>query len=412
MDLPPVLPQPLQPHQFQSKTSATQAPDPNCRYYRRRMSQIKKVSSVFIQLSTPGTISTPKTHSSLEAARVDDHGHQKLVPSAPKSRSPSNKFENAGVKGVTGIMQSASLSANEDYLPLPPPPPPPAQENTRDAFHPSEMPLPPPPPSLYSCEGILPSLNDFNKTNVQKSYGGAGPKQQDFIPPSDSEKHDIPSVGMKLENSLPQTVNDNLNGLSGSRADTCSFCNQLIPSTIPALEAMNKIFHENCFKCRKCNCRLVGKKYYILDGDPHCDSCYQNTLEKCGKCNKTIMNQIIRAVGKAFHPECFTCIVCHRLIGTERFGVNQANEIHCIEDFQRKYAPQCCACKMPITPENGKEECINIELFGLRFHVNCYRCEKCGILLSPDPTEEGCFPLNKQILCKTCHISLNTSSTT
>ncbi|XP_051895260.1 filamin-binding LIM protein 1 isoform X2 [Pristis pectinata] len=372
------------------------------------MSQIKKVSSVYIQLANPGTISTPKTYKSLEAARADDHGRQKLVPSAAKSRSPSNRFENVGVKGVVGTMPSDLHSVSEDY---PPPPPPPAPENTRDAFPPSEMPLPPPPPPLLS-DGTVPTLNDSNQTNVQKSYGGAGSKQQEFSPPSESEKHSIPNVGIKLENSSPQTVNDKLNGLPGSRADICAFCNQAILPTLPAVQAMDKLFHENCLKCRKCNCRLVGKNYYNLDGDPHCESCYQNTLEKCGKCNKIIMNQIIRAMGKAFHPECFTCVVCHRLIGTERFGVNQANEIHCLEDYQRRYAPQCCVCKMPIIPETGQEECINIELFGLRFHVNCYRCEKCGILLSPDPTEEGCFPLNKQILCKTCHTSLNTISTT
>lgn len=372
------------------------------------MSQARKVSSVYIKLVPHGPTSAPKARVSLGAVKTDDHGHKELVPSIPTSRNPSNKLGNVGLLGVAGPTQSTLHSASEDYLP---PPPPPAPENTRDVFHPSELPLPPPPPPL-SYEETSPSRNSSKHTKVLQSNGGAGFKQQELPPPPEFEKNSIPSAGIKLENPLPKTVNNKLNGSPSSRADICAFCNQLIPPTTTALEAMDKMFHENCLQCRKCNCKLVGKTYYNLGGDPHCDSCYQDTLEKCGKCNKAIMSQIIRASGKAFHPECFICIVCHRPIGTERFGVNNAGEVHCLEDFQRRYAPQCCVCKMPIMPESGKEECINIELFGLHFHVNCYKCEKCGILLSPDPTDEGCFPLNKQILCKTCHISLSASSTT
>ncbi|XP_067826636.1 filamin-binding LIM protein 1-like [Heptranchias perlo] len=370
------------------------------------MSQIKKVSSIYIRLATPGTINTPKTYSSLEGSRADIRVQQKLVPSAPKSGSYPNRYGNSGMKGMVGTIPLAYNSANEDF-----PPPPPAPENAGDAFHSSELPLPPPPPPLHLFKGPVPSLIDSNQIRLQRSYVGAGPKQQESSASSESERHCSPSVGSKLEDSLTRTVNNKLNGLPDLGPDICAFCNQLILPTIPAVEAMNKIFHEDCLKCRKCLCRLVGKTYYNLDDNPHCDSCYQDTLEKCGKCRKTIMNQITRAMDKAFHPECFTCVVCHRLIGSERFGVNQANEIHCLEDFQRRYAPQCCVCKKPIIPEAAMEECLNIELFGHHFHVNCYRCEKCGILLSPNPTDEGCFPLNKQIVCKTCHRFLSTSST-
>ncbi|XP_059807906.1 filamin-binding LIM protein 1-like isoform X3 [Hypanus sabinus] len=389
-------------------SSTEGASPPNFTHCESRMSQIRKVSSVYIQLATPGTISTPKTYKPLEAARVADNRYQKLAPSAPRSGTSSNRFENVGRKGVAATVQQDVHPASEDY---PPPPPPPAPENIRDAFYPSEMPLPPPPPPLLSHERAAPSVNDSKQSNVQKPTGGPGPRRQEFSPTSGSVKHSIPNVGNIQKNSAPQTLNDKLNGSPSSTEDICAFCNQPIPLTVPAVQAMDKLFHENCLTCRKCNCRLVGKKYYNLDGDLHCESCYQNTLEKCAKCNKTIMSQIIRAMGKAFHPDCFTCVVCHQLIGTERFGVNQANEVLCLEDFQRKHAPQCCVCKMPIIPEVGQAECMNIELFGLHFHVNCYRCEKCGIVLSPDPTEEGCFPLNKQILCKTCNISLSTSST-
>ncbi|XP_078414239.1 filamin-binding LIM protein 1 [Cetorhinus maximus] len=364
------------------------------------MSQVKKISSVYIQLATPGRVTAPKTYNSVEASRADNRVHQKP---ALNSASYPNRYGNKGVKGMVRTTPSVFSSADGDF----PPPPPPAAENTRDVFYSNEIPLPLPPP-LQTREGPVPSLVNSNQSRPQKSNVGAGPKQQEFSAFSESDRH--PSVGFKQEDSMTQTANDKLNGLPDLGPDICAFCNQLVPPTIPAVVAMKKIFHEDCLKCRKCHCRLVGKTYYNLDDNPHCDSCYQDTLERCGKCRKPITDQIIRAIDKAFHPECFTCVVCNRLIGSERFGVNQDNEVHCFEDFQRQYAPQCCVCKMPIISETAKE-CFNIKLFGLHFHVNCYRCEKCGILLSPDPTEEGCFPLNKHILCKTCHM-LSISSTT
>ncbi|XP_048471034.1 filamin-binding LIM protein 1-like isoform X2 [Rhincodon typus] len=362
------------------------------------MSPMKKVSSVYIQLATPGRISTPKTYNSFEASRADKHLLQKPVPTAPKSVSYPYSYGNKGTKGT---IPSAYNSADEDFPPLPPPP---APEKTKDAFHSNEMPFPPPPPPLQACEEPVPSLTDSKQSRLLKSNVGASPKQQEFSMPSKPAR-------FEQKDFLTQTVNDKLNGLPDSEQDICAFCNQLIPTMTPAVEAMGKIFHEDCLKCRKCQCKLVGKTYFNLDDNPHCDSCYRDTLEKCEKCRKPIMDQFTKAMDKAFHSECFRCVVCNRLIGSERFGVNQEKEIYCLEDFQRRYAPQCSVCEKPIIPETAREECLNIELFGRHFHVNCYRCEKCGRLLSPDATEEGCFPLNKHILCKTCHMQ-STSSTT
>lgn len=49
------------------------------------------------------------------------------------------------------------------------------------------------------------------------------------------------------------------------------------------------------------------------------------------------MERILRATGKAYHPHCFTCVVCHRSLDGIPFTVDASNHIHCIEDFH-KYA--------------------------------------------------------------------------
>lgn len=63
--------------------------------------------------------------------------------------------------------------------------------------------------------------------------------------------------------------------------------------------------------------------------------CLQNTLETCTICSKPIMERILRATGKAYHPHCFTCVVCHRSLDGVPFTVDASNQIHCIEDFHK-----------------------------------------------------------------------------
>ncbi|MEQ2186806.1 hypothetical protein GOODEAATRI_032496 [Goodea atripinnis] len=60
-----------------------------------------------------------------------------------------------------------------------------------------------------------------------------------------------------------------------------------------------------------------------------------NTLETCNHCSKPIMERILRATGKAYHPHCFTCVVCHRSLDGIPFTVDASNHIHCIEDFHK-----------------------------------------------------------------------------
>lgn len=71
-----------------------------------------------------------------------------------------------------------------------------------------------------------------------------------------------------------------------------------------------------------------------------CECCYlgprpQNSLEKCCVCTEPILDRILRATGKPYHPQCFTCVVCHICLDGIPFTVDAANRIHCIEDFHK-----------------------------------------------------------------------------
>lgn len=72
-----------------------------------------------------------------------------------------------------------------------------------------------------------------------------------------------------------------------------------------------------------------------------CVCVLQNTLETCTICSKPIMERILRATGKAYHPHCFTCVVCHRSLDGVPFTVDASNHIHCIEDFHKFVLSLC-----------------------------------------------------------------------
>ncbi|XP_064028016.1 filamin-binding LIM protein 1 isoform X2 [Pogoniulus pusillus] len=188
-----------------------------------------------------------------------------------------------------------------------------------------------------------------------------------------------------------------------SSRDICAFCHKALGRGEAAVEALQKLYHAGCFTCRSCQRALAGQRYYQRDGRPMCDTCYQATLEKCAKCQGLIVERIVRALGKGYHPGCFSCAACGRAIGTESFAVDEWDEVYCVPDFYRKYATICSACGHPIIPGQDKDT-YRIECLGRSFHEGCYRCESCGMPLSPEPTENGCYPLGDHLLCKSCHI--------
>ncbi|NXW04472.1 FBLI1 protein, partial [Fregetta grallaria] len=188
-----------------------------------------------------------------------------------------------------------------------------------------------------------------------------------------------------------------------SSRDICAFCHKAVGPREPTVEAMRKQYHADCFTCRTCHRLLAGQRYYQKDGRPMCDACYQATLEKCAKCRGLIAERIVRALGKGYHPGCFSCAACGRAIGAESFAVDERDEVYCVADFYRKYAVVCSACEHPIVP-CGDKDTYKIECLGRSFHESCYRCESCGTPLSPEPTENGCYPLDDHLLCKSCHI--------
>ena len=107
--------------------------------------------------------------------------------------------------------------------------------------------------------------------------------------------------------------------------------------------------------------------------------------------------------GKPYHPNCFTCVVCTKSLDGIPFTVDASNQIHCIEDFHRRFAPRCSVCRQPIMPTKGQEETVRVVALDRSFHVDCYRCVDCNLLLSSEEEGRGCYPLDNDVLCKGCN---------
>ena len=55
---------------------------------------------------------------------------------------------------------------------------------------------------------------------------------------------------------------------------------------------------------------------------------------KCQECDKEVKGQIIRAVGFAFHPECFKCCECKEdLSASNQFTTDKNNRLYCQKDY-------------------------------------------------------------------------------
>ncbi|OQV21471.1 LIM domain-containing protein jub [Hypsibius exemplaris] len=206
--------------------------------------------------------------------------------------------------------------------------------------------------------------------------------------------------------------------LDGSNADfddddyygQCYACSEQVLGEENACQAMGNLYHTSCFVCNICGRILRGKAFYHVKGQIMCEEDYlysgfQSSADKCVACGHLIMDMILQALGKSYHPGCFRCCTCNKTLDGAPFTVDIEGKIFCIEDYQGRYAPTCASCKLPIAPVEGSDETVRVVSMEMNFHIDCYACEDCGTQLTDKPRERRCFPLPEcQLLCYVCHM--------
>jgi hypothetical protein len=224
-------------------------------------------------------------------------------------------------------------------------------------------------------------------------------------PPTDQPIRNPAKVGIEADvDALTIRMIRNMESGYGAAGEyNCVKCSEGISGARPGCTALDKTYHLKCFTCTVCNNELAGGPFYSVEGKPYCENDYYDTLEKCVSCSKPIMDRILRASGKAYHPHCFVCTSCVRSLDGIPFTVDANNAVHCVQCFHDKFAPRCAICHKPIVPEEGKQESMRVVAMDKSFHVNCYKCEDCAMLLSSKIEGHECYPLDDHLLCKKCN---------
>ena len=158
-------------------------------------------------------------------------------------------------------------------------------------------------------------------------------------------------------------------------------------------------FHNQCFRCKGCEQNLSQGGFFTRDKDYFCAPCYQaNFGTKCSKCGQYVEGEVVTALGKTYHQNCFRCAGCQKPFPTgERVtftGKNCLCQKCAVNDVTAATTTSVGggSVSTPCTTtaaEEGKCAGCGAELkdgqalmaLDKHYHVWCFKCKSCGTLL-------------------------------
>ncbi|XP_026567727.1 transforming growth factor beta-1-induced transcript 1 protein isoform X2 [Pseudonaja textilis] len=134
--------------------------------------------------------------------------------------------------------------------------------------------------------------------------------------------------------------------------------------------ALGSTWHPEHFVCTYCQKEMGGSNFFEKDGAPYCERDYfQLFSPRCGFCNEPILDKMVTALDKNWHPEHFCCVKCRRPFGEEGFHEKDGKQ-YCRQDFYELFSTRCQGCSQAIL-ENY------ISALNALWHPECFVCREC-----------------------------------
>ncbi|XP_068870624.1 actin-binding LIM protein 2 isoform X5 [Aphelocoma coerulescens] len=172
-----------------------------------------------------------------------------------------------------------------------------------------------------------------------------------------------------------------------STAILCNTCGK--PCKGEVLRVQSKYFHIKCFVCKACGCDLAQGGFFVRQGDYICTLDYQRLYgTRCFSCDEFIEGEVVSALGKTYHPDCFVCAVCRLPFPAGDRVTFNGKECICQKcslppsssagSFPVQNLRNCGGCGSEI--KNGQ----SLVALDKHWHLGCFKCNTCGKLLNAE----------------------------
>ncbi|XP_067270579.1 uncharacterized protein pxnb isoform X1 [Pseudorasbora parva] len=275
--------------------------------------------------------------------------------------------------------------------PLPPPPPPapsppPPREPTPPPRQPTPPPVPPKPPTPEPVEVLAfspkpnpaplptptptPPPASVTPPKVLASVG-CQTEYDPLFPPLQIMAQGKGPHGQvnKLDNMLGSLQSDlHKLGVQTVAKGVCGACCKPIVGQV--VTAMGRTWHPEHFVCTHCQEEIGSRNFFEREGQPYCERDYHHLFSpRCYYCNGPILDKVVTALDRTWHPEHFFCAQCGAFFGPEGFH-EKDGKAYCRKDYFDLFAPKCGGCARAIL-ENY------ISALSSLWHPECFVCREC-----------------------------------
>ncbi|XP_051032440.1 paxillin isoform X2 [Phodopus roborovskii] len=175
--------------------------------------------------------------------------------------------------------------------------------------------------------------------------------------------------GSQLDSMLGSLQSDlNKLGVATVAKGVCGACKKPIAGQV--VTAMGKTWHPEHFVCTHCQEEIGSRNFFERDGQPYCEKDYHSLFSpRCYYCNGPILDKVVTALDRTWHPEHFFCAQCGAFFGPEGFH-EKDGKAYCRKDYFDMFAPKCGGCARAIL-ENY------ISALNTLWHPECFVCREC-----------------------------------